>query len=406
MARIAFAWEFGGEFGHAISCAMLARSLEAKGHTIAFMFRELHQLASLPGCDHYDVFQAPVSPRAGENMPAPASMADILLGCGYDDARALTGLAAGWRALFQRWQADLVVADYAPTALLAARLANLPRVTFGNGFSIPPRLSPLPPFRYDAPIDPRTLAAADARALASVNAALANLGGAPLATLAQLFEADEHFLCTFPEIDQYGARPTSAYWGPRFSIDTGVEVRWPYGDGKRVIVYVRDSLPQLDALIEALAASRYRVAAFIPGLTPERRERLRSARRVVAEHPMRLKPLLESCDLFVSHGGNVAPGALMAGVPQLLFPTQYEQYLTAVRMEQVGSGLWLRQGGSGAEVAPALARVLNEPRFAAAARAFARRYAAFSPAEQQRRIVLRIEQVLAKPPILSPSSTP
>jgi UDP:flavonoid glycosyltransferase YjiC (YdhE family) len=121
---------------------------------------------------------------------------------------------------------------------------------------------------------------------------------------------------------------------------------------------------------------------------------------------MRFRPLLEGCDLLVSHGGNVAPGALMAGVPQLVFPRQYEQYLTALRMEQVGCGLWLQEAAASHEVLPALKRVLGEPRFAAAARAFAARYAAFSPAEQQRRMVLRIEQILAKPPILSPSSTP
>jgi UDP:flavonoid glycosyltransferase YjiC (YdhE family) len=126
----------------------------------------------------------------------------------------------------------------------------------------------------------------------------------------------------------------------------------------------------------------------------------------VSDQPMRFRPLLEGCDLLVTHGGNVAPGALMAGVPQLIFPRQYEQYLTALRMEQVGCGLWLQEAAASHEVLPALKRVLGEPRFAAAARAFAARYAAFSPSEQQRRMVLRIEQILAKPPILSPSSTP
>lgn len=396
MARIAIAWEMGGELGHAMACAMLARALAQRGHRIAFMFRELRQLGALPDADRYEVFQAPMSLFEGHGAGPSYSMADILLGCGYDDPRKLTGLLGGWLALLDRWGAELVVCDSAPTALLAARMRGLPRVSFGNGFQIPPRLSPLPAFRIDAELKPGHLARSDAHALESVNAALAVFGARALRTLAEAFESDEDFLCTFPELDHYAGRPTAAYWGPRYHIEAGEEVRWPPHEGPRVLVYLRRTLPQLDALIDALAAGPCRVAAYIPELEPERRARLQSARRIVSERPLRLKPLLEGCELVVSHGGNVAAGALMAGVPQLVFPTQYEQFLTALRLAQVGSGLWLGPGAKGADVATTLRRLLSKPAFATAARAFARRYALFSPAEQQRRIVQRIEDILSR----------
>src|SRR5207247_4724604 len=99
MARIAFAWELGGEYGHAMACAALARALSLRGHAIAFMFRELRQLAVLPETSAYDIFQAPRYALEGRLAGAPASYADILLGCGYADARELTELAQGWRAL-------------------------------------------------------------------------------------------------------------------------------------------------------------------------------------------------------------------------------------------------------------------------------------------------------------------
>ena len=339
MARIAFAWELGGEFGHAMACAALARQLHARGHTIAFMFRELHQLAFLADTSQYDIFQAPVSVSEGHGEPIPASLADILVGCGYDTGRHLTGLLGGWLSLFQRWKPDLVLADFGPTALLAARVLGLRRVSYGNGFSIPPRLSPLPAFRFDEPVAPGRIAQSDARALASANAALARFGGAAMQHLAQQFETDEDFLATFPELDSYGNRPSTGYWGPRFSVDSGVAVQWPEGQGKRVLVYLKKTLPALDALIAALARGPHRVAAFIPELEPARRARLAGASRIVSERPMRLAPLLAECDLFVSQGGNVAVGALMSGVPQLVFPSQYEQYITARRLEQIGAGI-------------------------------------------------------------------
>ena len=397
MPRIAFAWELGAELGHAMACSAVARVLHARGHRIAFMFRELYQLAFVAHAPSYDVFQAPVSVSEGHGRAVPASLAEILVGCGYDRPEHLAGLVGGWLALFRNWKPDIVVADFGPTALLAARALGLRRVSYGNGFSIPPKLAPLPAFRYDQPLEPGRVEQADAHALATVNAVLARFGATPLARLADQFETDEDFLATFPEIDSYGVRPPSAYWGPRVSFDSGASVHWPAGQGKCILVYVKKALPQLDALIETLVASGHRVVAFVPELEQERRERLRGPGRVVAERAVRIQPLLAECDLLVSHGGNIAPGTLMSGVPQLAFPTQYEQYLTARRIEQLGAGLVHGPEAKAADIARSLRRLLEERRFRDAARAYAQRYPAYSPAEQQRRIVARLEQIALAP---------
>jgi UDP:flavonoid glycosyltransferase YjiC (YdhE family) len=405
MARIAFAWELGGELGHAVACAALANTLSMRGHRIGLMFRELRSLAFLRDTGDYDVFQAPVLPEERPGAPVPATYADIMLAAGFGDAMALAGLVGAWRAIFMRYRPDVVIEDYAPTALLAARTLAIPCIRFGNGFAIPPRASPLPSFRFDQPVSAAGVAESDTRALAGANEVLARFGAPPLARLADLFECADEFLCTFPELDQYGTRGPAGYWGPRFQTTSGARVEWPAGPGKRVLVYVKTALPQLDALIEVLAASPHRVAAFIPDLDSGRRARLAGPRRVVATQPIRLEPLLKECDLLVSHGGNIAPGTLTMGVPQLVFPSQYEQYLTARRVEQLGCGLWLSQEAAAPQVASAVAQMLSGRRFADAARAFARRYPSFSPPEQRRRMALRIEQIADARPILSPSST-
>lgn len=405
MARIAFAWELGGELGHAISCAALANTLALRGHRIAFMFRDLRPLSRLRDAEGYDVFQAPILLEEPRGAPIPCTYADIMLGCGFADATALASLVGAWRALFTRYRPDMIVEDYSPTALLAARTLGIPCVRFGNGFALPPRASPLPAFRFDHAVPAAHVAQADARALDSCNQVLQRFGAAPLERLADLFACAEEFLCTFPELDQYGTRGAAGYWGPRFQATSGARVEWPSGEGKRVLVYVKTALPQLDALIAALAASAHRVAAFIPDLDAGRGARLAGPRRIVSNQPMRLDALLEECDLLVSHGGNIAPGTLMMGIPQLVFPSQYEQYLTARRVEQLGCGLWLAQNAVSYGVASAIEQVLSERRFADAARAFAARYPAYSPPEQRRRMAARIEQILAPGPILSRSST-
>jgi UDP:flavonoid glycosyltransferase YjiC (YdhE family) len=396
--RIAFAWELGGEFGHAMSCAGLAKTLHARGHRIALMFRELRQLAHHPETSAYDLFTAPGVAREGAGMALPSSLADILLGCGYADSSQLAHMLGEWLRLLRDWRPDLLVADYAPTALLAARVLGLRRVTLGIPFALPPPLIPLPPFRFDLPPPPERLAEVDARALLSVNAALAANGAAPLAALRDLFDTDEDFLCCFPELDSYGTRPTARYWGPRYRDDAGVSAHWPAGAPRRVLVYLKKSLPQLDALIELLARSPYAVIAFIPELEAARREQLRGPRRIVSDKPVRFAPLLGECDLFISQAGSAAPGTLMSGIPQMLFPQHYEQHLTALRIAQMGAGISLLPDVTPGQLAEPLRRLLDDARYKAAARNYAKRYPAYSPGEQQRRIVARIDELLAQPP--------
>ena len=93
----------------------------------------------------------------------------------------------------------------------------------------------------------------------------------------------------------------------------------------------------------------------------------------------------------------------MLGVPQLLFPTHYEQFLLARRLELLDAAGWIGPDGNAAIVQGALANLLGIAAFAAAARAFSQRYSGYSPQEQRRRVIARIEQILQGPPILPPS---
>jgi hypothetical protein len=369
----------------------LGDRLAERGHLVGLCLREVQTLRYLPEAQGFDLYQAPqwVEPPASAN---PASYAEILLNFGYASPAGLAGLLGGWRSLFSAWKPDLVITDFAPTALLAARMLGLKRATYGNGFFTPPRLTPLPPFRFEAHLDAKRLAQADATALASVNGALAHFGAPPLGHLAQQFEADEDFLCTFPELDHYGARPVSGWWGPRFSVDGGRVVDWPAGPGKRVLVYAQPQLIMLEEMLTGLRARGHSVVAFVPGLEPARRAALENARTRLPEGLVRLDRLLPECDLVACHGGDIASGALASGIPLLLFPNHYEQHITALRIEHLRAGLAVR---SPVPTLPLIDRLLGDPSFANAARAFAKRYAAWSPSEQRRRVLARIEQLVA-----------
>lgn len=389
MARVAFALELGGELGHVRGCRALGESLALRGHHIAYLVSQLHSAKALGGAAG-DVLLVQAGTSATRPQQ-PASYAEILVGCGYEDATQLAAIADPWRAHFETWKPDLVVADFAPTAMLAARTLGIRRVNLGTSFTVPPRLTPLPSFRFNADVPPERLATADARALASVNNVLQRWGEAPLARLADLLACDEEMLCGFPELDAYGERPASGYWGPRFETTTGARAAWPAGTGKRVFAYLKPSLPQLDALIDALAASRLRLIAFIPGLDEARRARLAGAARLVSKDPVRLEPLLGDCDLALTAGGGLSAGMAANGIPQVVFPAQYEQFLMARRIEQIGAGLTVTPNAAPEQAVAAVSAVASDARFRAAAQSFKRRYPAYSPQEQRRRMVLRLE---------------
>ncbi|APV50135.1 hypothetical protein BWI17_10835 [Betaproteobacteria bacterium GR16-43] len=400
MARIAVVWELGNSLGHATSTARLGEALQKRGHSVSLFLRETGALRYLPEARSLEVFASPAIPEAPTAF-APSTYPHILAGSGYRDAETLSPLFNGWREHFARVKPDLVITDFGPTALLAARALGIRRATYGNGFFTPPRLTPLPPFRIEAPVEAQKSAADEAYVLGVVNEVLVRSKSGPLECLAQQFESDEDFLCTFPELDHYGTRPASGYWGPRISTDGGRIVDWPEGNGKRVLVYLPATVPCLDELFATLKARGHCVIAFIPGLEPARRAAYASSRIRMTETLVRLDRLLPACDLLVSMGGEIGPGSLAHGVPLLLLPQHYEQLLTALRVELMGAGIGIRNAGESIAlaartgVAAPLDRILQDPSFTQAARNFAARYKGWSPAEQRRRVLARIEELVA-----------
>jgi hypothetical protein len=403
VARVAFALELGAALGHVKACSALAEPLALRGHRVAFVLSPLHAPENIPAGKGFEIFRAGCDPS---QVPGtlPASYPEVLMPFGYRDASDLAPIADSWRRPLEAWKPDIVIADFAPTAMLAARALGIRSVNYGSGFTVPPRLSPLPSFRFDEMVPAERIARADAQAAEAASSVLRGWGVAPLGSFADLLECDEEFLCTFPELDSYGMRPASGYWGPRFQTSAGARVSWPARGGKRVLVYMKRDYVHLDAVIDLLAGSPLRVALYVEGLDAARRARLEAPTRRVSDAPMRLDSLLGECDLVVSHGGELTTGTLARGIPQLVFPLQYEQYINARRVEQLGAGRWLAPAAGREEVADALVALLSDPAWSKAARAFASRYPSFSPPEQRRRMVARIEQLARGGPILAASA--
>lgn len=379
MAHIHLAWELGGGLGHAGRLKMLARVLLARGHRVSLSLRDLgytqRVLADLP----VPRFQAPLWLHSTEGLPPnQASLAEILLPAGYLEVPGLAGLVAGWRALFGQILPDLVVADYAPTALLAARSLGVRSCAVGIGFTIPPPDRPLPCLRDWEAVAPQRLARAEAHVLAVANAVLVMHDAAPLPNAARLLLGDTALLSAWPEFDHYGRPLDAAAWhGPVYMPLGGAPPVWPAGTGPRVFAYLKHGHPAHAAVLAALTDEGCRVLCYLPEVAGGRAVPVESPLIHYATQPVALDAALAEAALCVSHAGEATLAqALEAGVPALMLPMQLEQFLMARRVESWGGGINAARVQPDGDWRAVVRRLLDDGRYRAAAAAFAQRHGA------------------------------
>jgi UDP:flavonoid glycosyltransferase YjiC (YdhE family) len=385
MPNILLGWELGRALGHAGRLKSLALPLVARGHRVSFALRDLVHTQRLLADLDLPTFQAPFWQHRVEGLPpGEASLADILLACGWIDAGAIKGLVDGWRALLQATQADLVVCDYAPGAVLAARSLGIPSVTVGAGFSMPPAAQPLPPLRDWEPVQRERMAASEARVLDSANSVLARHGVAPLAHAASLLLGDAPLLCTFPELDPWRRPAGSARWyGPNVAPSAGIEPQWPEGEGPRVFAYLNAPHPEHAALLAALQAAGCRTLCYSPEVAGGRKPPLASAGIAWARGPVDLNQALPQTAFVVCHAGeSTVSQALLAGRPLLLMPQTAESFLSARRVREMGAGINIAELARPLDWQAIVRSLLEEEGYCRAALAFARRYADFDPGRQ------------------------
>jgi UDP:flavonoid glycosyltransferase YjiC (YdhE family) len=433
MARFHLCWELGGGLGHAARLKVLAGALLARGHEVSISLRDLAQVHSLfggdprlpgtpaPGVSFLGVplLQAPVWLHRTEGMPANhASHAEILLTAGYLQAAPLAGLVAGWRAMFSLLRPDVVVADYAPTAVLAARSMGLHSASVGSAFSMPPPGRALPCLREWENIPPERLASAEARVLQAANAVLAHYGAPPLAWTADLLLGDAPLLTTWPEIDPFNrdapafaapdsgsylagaasARaPCTGWYGPAFLPAGGELPAWPPGAGPKVFAYLKTGHADHVEVLAALVQEGCRVLCYLPEVASGKAPPVVAANLAFARGPVALQATLAEAQLCVTHGGEATLAqAMLAGVPVLMLPMQLEQFLTARRIAAAGMGVNAAMLAKPVDWRALVRHLLSMPGYAAAAQAFAARKQAYKVEEMATRVAMALERRTAR----------
>jgi rhamnosyltransferase subunit B len=332
MAKILFAWELGGGFGHAGPMRVLADRLAALGHQPFFALRDVVVPALLFRERPYPVLQAPFWPKPfdlpGRNH-AIASHSDMMALAGYGRADDLAAMVAAWDSLIDLVRPDLVIADNAPTLALAT-YERLPTVFVGYGFTLPPaHAARFPLLRTDTP-----LLMAESHLLGNVERVQRRRNAAVPSTLTSLFRGAFRALVCARELDPYPARED-----PELGPLERMPVPSPPPAEPALFAYFGGELRRIDSLIQALALMRSPVQVFLRDDAAVHAPFLAARGVTVHRQAPALADVIPTVSCVLSMGGHTTShAALMGGRTQLVVPVHLETEMTAHRLIEMGAG--------------------------------------------------------------------
>lgn len=327
--HVVLAWELGADLGHISRIAAIGRALTAKGYRVSALLSDTRHAERLL-TPHGIAWQAaPTAPRP-TGTKRPVNHAEILRHCGYASPTELHDLLTAWRSRLKVLQPDLLIGDATPTACLAARTLDIPRVVLDSGFFYPPLRDPLSPLRPGEPYVEAELQRQERTVLKTVNAALQTLGHTPLPGFVSLFR-DETWWLNWPELNHFGAHRPERHLGPLFTDMPGAPLHWPAGDGPRVFAYLKPRHPHSRSLLDFCIRHGCRIAAYLPGWSDDALAALtRTGQVFCSQEPLSMAQAMAEADFALCHAGiGTVAQFVSAGKPLVLLPILVEQHRVA-----------------------------------------------------------------------------
>jgi UDP:flavonoid glycosyltransferase YjiC (YdhE family) len=337
--RVLLAYESGYGLGHLTRLAALARRLNVRGiNTILASYR-LDDVARFAGS--FDrIVQAPVWPSffASERSAVVRwgpSYADNLLNIGFGEARYIAANQLAWRGIIDDHDAKVVVADFAPGAILAAK-GRCRSLQVGAPFYTPALDGEIfPAFLADQP----TSGALEPRLLAAITAAMRELRRPAPLSLRDAVIGDESFPMSFPEFDSYLRYRREPLLPPdAMPLDAA-----PQQEARdKVYVYLPEWVQHNDVAMAALCAMNLPVRLFMPHVADDLVATLRNFRVELADTPFSVAELSTCARVFMHHGGlGSCHIGLVAGVPQVTLESDMEKLVNGRALTALGVGISL-----------------------------------------------------------------
>jgi UDP:flavonoid glycosyltransferase YjiC (YdhE family) len=139
-----------------------------------------------------------------------------------------------------------------------------------------------------------------------------------------------------------------------------------------VFAYLHNEYRHVDAILDALAASRARCLVYLKGGTAAVVQKYGSPRLAFSNGMLDLAATVAASDICVCHGNvGTVMSILRGGKPMLLLPVQLEHFLLASKVEKLGIARVIHPDTEQPDISGMLARVMQEDSLSSAAREFA-----------------------------------
>ena len=381
MKTVLIAWELGGGLGHVMRAAAFAREFARNGARVVVALSDLagSTLAKWP--EGAVILQSPIQSRVLKEFENQASYGEILHSCGYHDGDQVRALVGSWRQLMDLVSADVVMADHAPSAHLAARLNKIPLVRVGTGFFSPPLASRTPRFRTWQGISESRMSIIEGRVLHIINRVATSNGAPANRSIGEALAPDLDLITSCPEFDCYAAlRPQGSveYIGNERTGGQGIAPHWPasaMSGKKKIVAYLKGDYSAIESVLGGLGQG-YTVVAYVANLNTEMRRRFATKDLWLASEPIDLALAAQSCDAVICHGGaGTVPIFLEAGKPVLTLYYQAEQRINGDKVAELGAGLCVDDKIVKNSFTQLLSDFVTDSRYATAAQAIASRWA-------------------------------
>ena len=365
--RILLANEAGTGRGHLTTLKVFAGALGPDYSYDAALCGLDHAADIAPLCDL--VFQAatlgyqPAAMAARRGVPI-GNWAEFLAAIGFADEEFLTRQIDWWMRTIQARCSGLVVAEFAPCAMLAARALGVPVISIGQGHSTPPAgMAQFPP-----PAGGRAPVHAEAHLDDIANRAGARFGLPALQYFSDVYRCDAQLLRTIPALDPYAPWRGAATYLPPLGLDCPAA-----GAGEGIFVYISTAEGAEPAILDAIASIDLPMRVVMPHAEPDQGSRLAARGVAVEREPLSHRAIAERSRMMVHAGQHgVTCLGLALGLPQVALPNHSEQVANAIRVEAMGSLLRLdRPRCDGAAIAAAIRRVYADTGMARRARELA-----------------------------------
>lgn len=392
--RILLAWELGGGRGHAYILSWIARALKERGYEPVLAVQQLNILesvrADIAGMGY---LQAPIWPGLRDAAPYKApgptvTLGDIIADLGLSSPSATEQMVHAWDRLIAVVDPAVLIANFAPGALLAGR-GRLPTIATGEGFTLPPTtMDNFLNFNENAE-QPKY---DESKLLEIVNDCLRSMQRPPRSRLPEIFAADRSCVAAFTEFDPYAEfrrQPNAGPWAPRWDRAIRKEKTEIFG-------YFSIRVPFEGLIVRALSEvvkEGIPVRVHMPQLNAEQQSYLAEVGVMVERTPLPFEEIHRRARLVVSLGSfSFVSCALAAGIPQIVFPLGIAKHVTGKAIEQIGVGRWLEVNSQNplepALLAQALIEAYRDEKIAAKAKELAPDF--------ERRLEPRPEDVVAQ----------